>query len=261
MYLKGQRLVFYGGLAGIILLAWAYLVYLASTQQMANMGIDLTMPSMQAWGATDTLLTFVMWVVMMVAMMTPSALPVIFLYRTILQKQPPENDLLSSTGLFLAGYLVTWAGFSAASTLAQWGLHQAALLTPMIASASPLLGGALLVAAGVYQLTPLKNACLAHCRTPMGFLMGEWRDGKLGPLVMGMRHGEYCVGCCWLLMALLFVGGVMNLAWVALMAAYILVEKVAPARLWLSRLSGAAVIAWGVWLVAGTLMKSLIMIK
>jgi predicted metal-binding membrane protein len=251
---KGQYLVTYGGLAGIILLAWAYLFYLTTTLQATNMGMDISMPSTLAWGITDTSLTFVMWVVMMVAMMTPSALPVILMYRTVSRMQQKENDHLSSTWLFLLGYLVTWAAFSAVATLVQWGLHSAALLTPMMASASPLLGGALLVAAGIYQLTPLKDACLSHCRTPMGFLLAEWRDGKLGPLVMGMRHGLYCVGCCWLLMALLFVGGVMNLVWVALMAAYVLVEKVSPARMWLSRISGIAAIAWGLWLVVGPVL-------
>jgi predicted metal-binding membrane protein len=254
MNAKGQRLVLYGGLAGIILLAWIYLFYLANTMRMTNMGMDISMPAMQAWGITNTILTFVMWVVMMVAMMTPSAMPVILMYQTVRRRQNKENNLLSSTWLFLLGYLVTWAGFSAAATLAQWGLHSAALLTPNIASVSPLLGGALLIVAGVYQLTPLKNACLAHCRTPMGFLLTEWRDGKLGPLVMGMRHGLYCVGCCWMLMALLFIGGVMNLAWVALIAAYILIEKVTPARLWLSRISGIAVIGWGLWMVATTVL-------
>jgi predicted metal-binding membrane protein len=195
-----------------------------------------------------------MWSVMMVAMMTPSAMPVILMYRTVSRMQHTENDRLSSTWLFVLGYLVTWVGFSAVATLAQWGLHRAALLNPMMASVSPLLGGTLLIAAGVYQFTPLKDACLSHCRTPMGFLLAEWRDGKLGRLVMGMRHGLYCVGCCWLLMALLFVGGVMNLVWVALMAAYILVEKVAPRRIWLSRISGIAAISWGLWLVAGTVL-------
>lgn len=251
MNAKGQRLVIYAGLAGIILLAWGYLVYMAGTLQKTSMGMDISMPSMQAWGVTDTSLTFLMWVVMMVAMMTPSALPVILMYRTISRTQHKENDRLSSTWLFLLGYLVTWTGFSAVATLGQWGLHSAALLTPMMASASPLLGGALLVGAGVYQFTPLKDACLSHCRTPMGFLMAEWREGKTGALVMGMRHGLYCVGCCWLMMALLFVGGVMNLVWVALIAAYILVEKVVPARMWLSRIAGIAAIAWGLWLVAG----------
>jgi predicted metal-binding membrane protein len=190
----------------------------------------------------------------MVAMMTPSAVPVIMMYRQLSQLQHKDNGQLSSTWLFLLGYLVTWTGFSVAATLAQWGLHSAALLTPMMSSASPLLGGALLVAAGVYQFTPMKDACLAHCRTPMGFLLAEWRDGKLGQLQMGMRHGFYCVGCCWLLMALLFVGGVMNLVWVALMAVYVLVEKVSPARLWISRISGLAAIAWGLWLVAGPVL-------
>jgi predicted metal-binding membrane protein len=254
MNAKAQRLVTYAGLAGIILLAWAYLVYLAATMQMTDMGIDISMPAMQAWGVTDTTLTFLMWAVMMVAMMTPSALPVLSMFRTVSQRQHKENDRLSSTWLFLLGYLVTWVVFSAVATLAQWGLHSAALLTPLMASASPLLGGALLVAAGIYQLTPLKEACLSHCRTPLGFLLAEWREGKLGPLVMGMRHGLYCVGCCWLLMALLFVGGVMNLVWVALLAAYVLVEKVAPGRLWLSRISGVVAIAWGLWLVAGLVL-------
>jgi predicted metal-binding membrane protein len=244
----------YAGLAGIILLAWAYLVYLANAMQMTNMGMNISMPSMQSWGMADTSLTFGMWVVMMVAMMTPSAVPVLMMYRTVSQLQNKQNSQVSSTWLFLSGYLVTWVGFSAAATLTQWGLHNTALLTPMLASASPLLGGALLVAAGVYQFTPLKDACLSQCRTPMGFLLSEWRDGKLGPLWMGMRHGVYCVGCCWLLMALLFVGGVMNLVWVALIAAYVLVEKVAPARLWISRISGLAAIAWGLWLVAGLVL-------
>jgi predicted metal-binding membrane protein len=251
---KGQRLVIYAGLTGIILLAWGYLVYMAGSIQKTSMGMDISMPSMQAWGITDTSLTFIMWVVMMVAMMTPSALPVIFMYQTISRTRHKESDHLSSTWLFLLGYLITWTGFSAVATLVQWGLHSATLLTPMMASASPLLGGALLVAAGVYQFTPLKDACLSHCRTPMGFLVAEWREGKLGTLVMGMRHGLYCVGCCWLLMTLLFVGGVMNLVWVALIAAYILVEKVVPARVWLSRISGIAAIAWGLWLVAGLVL-------
>jgi predicted metal-binding membrane protein len=253
---RGQRLVIYGGLAGITLVAWAYLVYLATSMQATNMSMDISMPSMQAWGIADTSLTFVMWVVMMVAMMTPSAVPVIDMYRSVSQMQHKEKAYLSSTWLFILGYLLTWAGFSGAATLGQWGLHSAALLTPMLASASPLLGGALLVAAGIYQFTPLKNACLSHCRTPIGFLLAEWRDGKLGPLMMGMRHGLYCVGCCWLLMALLFVGGVMNLVWVALVAAYVLVEKVSPARMWLSRISGIAVISWGLWLLAGPIFAT-----
>ncbi len=252
---RGQRLVIYGGLGGIILLAWAYLFYLASSMRMASMGMDISMPAMQPWRSADIALNFSMWVVMMVAMMTPSALPMLLMYRAITQKQHKENSQVSSTWLFLLGYLVVWAGFSAAATLAQWGLHSAALLTPMISSASPVLGGALLIAAGVYQLTPLKDVCLSRCRTPLGFLLGEWRGGKLGPLVMGMRHGLYCVGCCGMLMGLLFVGGVMNLVWVALLAVYVLIEKVAPARLWFSRIAGAALIVWGAWLLVGPLIK------
>ena len=253
MSLRRESALVLGGLAGIIALAWVYLAYLAALMQVGNMGLELSMPAMQPWGLADTSLTFLMWVVMMIAMMTPSAVPLIMLYKQVSQQLKPPGSL-SSTWLFLLGYLVVWSGFSALATLAQWGLHSLALLTPMVASASPILGGALLIAAGIYQFTPLKDACLSHCRTPMGFLIAEWRDGPRGVLMMGMRHGLYCVGCCWLLMALLFVGGVMNLIWVAVIAAYILIEKVAPARIWLSRIGGVAVLLWGLWLVAGAVV-------
>jgi predicted metal-binding membrane protein len=134
-----------------------------------------------------------------------------------------------------------------------WGLHTAALLSPMMVSTSPLLGGALLVVAGAFQWSPLKRVCLTHCRTPLGFLMGEWREGTWGALRMGLRHGSYCVGCCWVLMALLFVTGVMNLLWVAAIAAFVLVEKVAPAGPWLSRVTGLLLAGGGAWVVVRAL--------
>ena len=150
----------------------------------------------------------------------------------------------------MSGYLLVWAGFSVLATLAQWGLHRAALLSPMMGSTSPVLGGLLLLAAGLFQWTPLKYACLQHCRSPLSFLMTEWREGHRGALGMGLRHGSYCTGCCWLLMALLFVAGVMNVLWVATITAFVLIEKVAPRGDVVGRVAGVVLV------IAGLLMLS-----
>jgi predicted metal-binding membrane protein len=152
--------------------------------------------------------------------------------------------------VFGAGYLAVWTGFSAVAGLSQWLLHRAALLSPAMASATPRLGGGLLIAAGVYQWLPLKGACLMHCRSPLGFFSHAWREGAAGALLMGLRHGLYCVGCCWLLMALLFMAGVMNLLWVAAIAGFVLVEKVVPGGRLLGKVAGALLVAWGTWALA-----------
>ena len=156
-------------------------------------------------------------------------------------------------GLFLFGYLLVWTGFSMAATLIQWGMHSAMLISPAMVGTSRLLGGAVLVAAGAYQLTPAKHACLSHCRSPLGFLLNEWRDGAWGALAMGLRHGLYCTGCCWLLMAVLFVVGVMNLLWIALLAAFVLLEKAVPQGRWISHGTGLALIACGAWMARGVM--------
>jgi predicted metal-binding membrane protein len=148
---------------------------------------------------------------------------------------------------FAAGYLLVWTAFSACAAVAQFVLHQAAMLSPMMTTSSARLSGAILIAAGVYQLTPFKGACLTHCRTPLGFLMSHWRDGTAGALRMGMAHGAYCLGCCWALMCVLFVVGVMNLLWVAAIAIFVLVEKVGPAGAIVSRVAGVVLIAFGLW--------------
>ena len=153
------------------------------------------------------------------------------------------------SGIFLLGYLVVWTGFSALTAIAQWVLHARALLSPMMVSTSPMLGGILLVGAGIFQWTPLKNACLTHCRSPLSFLMTGWREGKLGAFVMGLKHGAYCTGCCWMLMALLFVAGVMNLWWIAVIAVFVLLEKVAPRGLFVGKVAGVLLAAWGVWVM------------
>ena len=154
------------------------------------------------------------------------------------------------TSAFVCGYLAAWTAFSLLATVAQEALHSAALVSSMGVSTSGILGGVLLVSTGVFQWTPLKNACLHHCRSPLGFILTEWRDGSRGAFQMGLRNGTYCVGCCWLLMAMLFVAGVMNLWWVAAIAVFVLIEKVAPRGLWIARATGLLLIFWGGWILS-----------
>ena len=154
------------------------------------------------------------------------------------------------TGVFLLGYLVVWAGFSALAAVSQWILHAKALLSPLMVSMSPILGGALLMIAGVFQWTPLKNACLAHCRSPLSFLMTDWREGKRGAFAMGLKHGAYCTGCCWFLMALLFVAGVMNIWWIAIIAVFVVIEKVVPHGVLVAKAVGVLLAVWGAWMIS-----------
>jgi predicted metal-binding membrane protein len=247
-----DRAIVGAGLAGVTLLAWLYLFHMASA--MAEMerhaAMGMAMPFMQDWGAVDLLLLFLMWVVMMVAMMLPSAAPMILMFTTIERRRPETLRPIARTGLFILGYVMTWTAYSALAVVTQWGLHSAALLSPAMVSTSPYLGGALLIAAGIFQWTPLKAACLTSCRSPVAFLLSEWRDGARGALRMGARHGTYCVGCCWALMALLFVAGVMNLVWVAGIAAFVLLEKVVPAGDHLGRVAGLVLVVAGGFVIA-----------
>ena len=260
--LRRDRAVVLVGLSTIVVLSWTYLIYLAgdmSSMKAMNMGdagmaMEMAMPAIQPWEALDYWLMFVMWAVMMLAMMTPSAAPMVLTYTKISGRQGDDLKPVMGTAVFFFGYLLIWTVFSAAATLAQGGLHAATLLSPMMETTSPILGGIILIAAGVFQFTPLKQACLSHCRTPLGYFMTEWREGKWGALIMGVRHGAFCVGCCWLLMALLFVAGVMNLFWIAVLAAYVLFEKVLPHGHRISWAFGGLMIAWGVWLIAGVLL-------
>ena len=246
-----RALIENGGLAAglglITLLAWVYLVYQSWAMEHMDL-VDMAMPGMQNWGARDLGLVFTMWTIMMVGMMAPSASPMVLLFARIQKERPGQGRPLLASGLFLLGYLLVWTGFSLAVTLIQWQLHNAMWISPMMMSTNPLLGGALLVAAGIYQWTPAKQACLTRCRSPIGFLLTQWRDGARGALVMGFRHGLYCTGCCWLLMLILFVVGVMNLLWIAFLAAYVLLEKYLPQGRWMSHITGLALIAWGIWM-------------
>ena len=188
---------------------------------------------------------FAMWWVMMIAMMVPSAAPTILLFAAIKRRQAATENPVIASWLFLAGYLVIWAGFSLVAVSAQWTLEQSGLLSGMMASTSNLLAGIILLAAGLYQFTPIKRACLHYCQSPVLFLSRYWRPGAMGALRMGFRHGGYCVGCCWFLMALLFVVGVMNLVWVAAVAIYVAFEKLLPRSPWLSRAAGVGLILVG----------------
>lgn len=250
---RRERLVMAGGLGLIVLLSWAYIAYLA-WDGMGSMSADMAMPQMRPWSAVDFVLMFVMWAVMMVAMMVPSAAPMVLMFAAVYRRRTNQGGAFVSTGVFLLGYIIVWSAFSIVAVLAQWGLQSAALVSPMMVSTAPWLGAALLVAAGAFQFMPLKEACLAKCRTPFGFIMTEWREGAGGALVMGLRHGAFCTGCCWALMALLFVGGVMNLLWVAFLAIFVLVEKVFPAGGWLGKAGGVLLIGWGGWLAMGAVV-------
>ncbi len=250
---KRDRTIVISGIAGVSVLAWAYMFYLAWGVKNMDMGMEMFMPQIQPWGAVDFLLMFVMWVVMMVAMMVPSVTPMVLMFATVSRKRREQQAPFVSTGVFLLGYLVAWTSYSTVATLGQWGLHTAGLLSPMMVSTSPILGGTLLLVAGIFQFTPLKYACLTRCRSPLGFLLNEWREGTRGAFIMGLRNGNYCVVCCWALMSLMFASGVMSLLWMAIIAAFVLVEKVVPGRNWVSRVSGLLFTVWGVWILGGTL--------
>jgi predicted metal-binding membrane protein len=182
---------------------------------------------------------------MMISMMLPSAAPMLLLFARVNRKDKAAGAPLAPTTLFAAGYLLAWGGFSAVATALQWSLGSARLLSPMLVATDHWLGVGILVAAGLWQLTPFKARCLRHCRTPLGFLVGNWHAGRLGALRMGLEHGAFCLGCCWFLMVLLFFGGVMNLYWIVGLAIFVLLEKTVPLGHWFGRMAGMALVAWG----------------
>lgn len=246
--LRRDRLIVAIGTAAVAALAWAYLASGAGmdTEMMADMPDMAPTP----WTPLYAALLFVMWWVMMIAMMAPSAAPTVLLYATVKRKQETASCAAMDAWIFLAGYLVTWAGFSVVAVLVQWALERFGLLSMAMASTSSILGGLILLAAGLYQFTPLKRACLRYCESPLMFLSRHWRPGTRGAFHMGLRHGGYCVGCCWFLMALLFVSGVMNLVWIIAIALYVAGEKLLPFGPRLSRAAGGALILSGTIMLA-----------
>jgi predicted metal-binding membrane protein len=244
---RRDRIAILLSLAGVTALAWVYLFRTAGGMTDTD---PMNMVQMHAWGLTDFLLVLLMWAIMMVGMMVPTAAPMTMVYAAVARKATKEGSTVAPTATFVAGYIATWTLFSVVATVAQWGLDRAALLSPMMVTTSPKVGAALLIAAGVYQLTPAKTACLRHCRSPAHFISEQWRPGITGAFRMGSEHGAFCLGCCWLLMALLFVGGVMNLLWVAAIAVFVLFEKVIPHAPVAGRIAGGAMILTGLALLA-----------
>ncbi|GGG33457.1 hypothetical protein GCM10010964_21690 [Caldovatus sediminis] len=242
--LRRDRRVAIAALAAVVVLAWAYLLLGAGMDMDAAMaGAAMAMP--MPWSAGQAVLMALMWVLMMVAMMLPSAAPVVLLHATVSRRSDPARGggrILP----FALGYVAVWGAFALVATAAQWGLERAALLTPGMALGSAVAASVVFIGAGIYQLTPLKHACLEHCRSPVEYLAAHWRPGARGAFVMGAHHGAYCLGCCWALMALLFVGGVMNLAWIAGIALLVLVEKLLPGGHAVGRVLGLGLIAWGI---------------
>jgi predicted metal-binding membrane protein len=244
-----QRVVIVAALVSVAALAWLYLFREAADMTAAMAGMDRAMV-MPSKSAGDLLLLFVMWWVMMVGMMLPGVAPVILTFATVNRNRRARSEPYVPAALFAGGYLLAWAGFSLTATLAQWALERAALLSPMdMTTDSRLLAGLLFITAGLYQFTAVKLACLRFCRSPLDFVINHWRDGPGGALRMGIAHGLYCLGCCWILMLLLFVGGVMNLVWVAALAIVVLIEKLTTGS-WIGRLGGVLLAAWGLWLLA-----------
>lgn len=252
--LRRDRIGIAAGIAALGLAAWAWTIYLS--RHMPGMGMatmdmpGMDMPGMDmvpAWGLTEYLWLGGMWAVMMVAMMSPSAAPAILLFAR-LSRQRPSGRFASLTAAFVAGYFAIWTLFSAGAALLQLLLHRSLLLTPIGASGSRTLAAGLLIGAGLYQWSPFKNACLGACQSPLGFFTAHWGAGTAGALRMGLLHGLNCVGCCWLVMLLLFVAGVMNLLWVAVLSVVVLVERIGPWGRLPARLAGVGFVLAGVWL-------------
>lgn len=233
------------GVIVVIAISWGYLVYMAWGMENMDLAADWwIMPRMTDWGSADLALVFAMWAVMMAAMMLPSAVPMLLLMARANSQRYTRTRASIATSAVGLGYVTAWVGFSALATLLQWRLLEARLLSPVMVSASPYLSALLLAAAGAYQFTAWKYACLSQCRSPLGVLMTQGREGMSGAWLLGLRQGTYCVGCCWLLMVLLFVLGVMNLLWIAALTLLVLLEKVLRQPRWFVRLTGVALLAW-----------------
>lgn len=263
--LRRDRVIVAAAVVVLTALAWVYVWWLSTDMDMGGMdmsdfrmipaGMGLMMPATALWTVTEFAFVFVMWSVMMIGMMTPSVAPMLLIYARVGREAAQQGKPLAASTYFAAGYLLTWIGFALLATSAQWALERSALLTPTMAGAGDIFGGAVLVAAGIYQWTPLKDACLRQCQAPWWFIQhrGGFRADARGALALGACHGAYCIGCCWALMALLFVGGVMNVLWIAAIAILVLAEKVLPTGRVISLTAGAGLFAGGTWLLAQAL--------
>jgi predicted metal-binding membrane protein len=245
--LKRDRIIVGAGLVLVAALAWGYTVNAA--RQMSGMSMRMARPDPTAWSIASLFSLFAMWTVMMVAMMLPSATPMILTFAAVARNRRLHQRPYVPVAVFASGYLTIWGAFSALATVAQWLLHRKALLSPMMISSSALFGGVLFLLAGMFQFSPLKRSCLTRCRAPLEFITAHWREGWGGAFVMGLEHGLFCTGCCWALMALLFVLGVMNLLWIALLTVLVGLEKILPRRTYISRGTGVLLALWGLWVL------------
>jgi predicted metal-binding membrane protein len=255
--LRRDRAVVVTALIVVTMTAWVYLLWLAHTMSgVGDMGAMMA-PMSRPWIATDFFFAFVMWAVMMVGMMTPSVAPMILLYAVVGREAARQGKPLAATSWFASGYFLAWASFALVAAVAQEVLQRMALLTPMLSSTSAAFAGAILITVGILQWTPLKGSCLNYCQSPLFFLQrhGGFRSDARGALRLGLQHGAYCIGCCWALMALLFVGGVMNVLWIAGLAIVVLVEKIVAGEL-ISRLAGLALVGAGIWMLANKILTS-----
>ena len=264
-----DRMTVYVGVFVVLLVSWFYILGMGwhmntlpfVENKMMNMPMEKSMgfldtilmwmpPSSGSWILSDFVLLFLMWSVMMIAMMTPSILPMLMLFTTLNARNKSKGKDTSSTLLLLAGYLMSWVLFSLVITLPEYAMHKSGLLNPMMEPTHAYLGSVMLIIAGIYQFTPFKDACLTVCQSPLTFLMNNWKDGNLGAFLVGYKHGFYCIGCCWALMLTLFALGVMNIMWVMVLTIFVLFEKLSYKNpLLFRRVTGYALILWGILLV------------
>ncbi len=232
-------------LAVLSMVSWGLVLW--SAANMSSPLVNLMMPMTSQWAVKEVIAVWLMWSVMMGAMMLPSAVPMIVIHRRVAARRDPETS--DASRWFLAAYLLTWTLFSMVATVLQWNLQRTDVLSHMLRVQGPLVGGGILVAAGLFQLTPLKAVCLHKCRTPIGFLLTNWRAGRAGAFQMGLKHGQYCLGCCWALMLVLFVGGIMSLTTIAVLSGIVALEKLSPQGEQIEKLGGGLLITWGLWLI------------
>jgi len=258
MLLRRDRVIVFLALVALTALAWTYVLWLAGNMPTAMSGMrDMNIgPAIEPWSVTQFLMSFAMWAVMMIGMMTPSATPIILLYAGVGRQVAAAGKPFAAAGWFAAGYLAAWCSFAGLASLAQGALIEAMLLTPMLSLASNLIGGVVLIVAGLYQWTPLKESCLSQCQAPLGFIMrhGGFKRDAWDSMALGLKHGLFCIGCCWALMGLLFVGGVMNLLWIAGLASWVLLEKIVPAGRLMSHSLGLVLVAAGAIFLYRTLL-------
>ena len=239
-----DQILILSSLAVLVLIAWVYLVVLDTNSPEMSQGLH-------PWVLMDFVMMFLMWAVMMTAMMVPSAMRTVLIYAAISARAHSRGQYIAPVSLFVLGYIAIWTLFSFVATVLQWVLEMAGLLSPMMISTSSTLGAVLLISAGIYQFMPIKKACLKHCQSPALFLTSQPKKGSLGAFQLGLNHGLYCLGCCWVLMGLLFLGGVMNLIWILAISLFVLLEKMLPEHMYSVQLTGLAMMLAGLVYLLG----------